>query len=180
MQLLLLIFTYSYSTTFTSYESTLYLSLYLKGEPRYIIFNFRAAILAAILENMQLSLLIFTYSYSTTFTSYESILYLSLYLKGEPRYIIFNFWAAILAAILENMQLSLLIFTYSYSTTFTSYESILYLSLYLKGEPRYHHFTLFLGGHLGRHLGKYATVVIDFYIFVLYDLSLYMNRHFII
>ena len=137
MQLSLLIFTYSYYMTFTSYEWILYLSLYLKGKSRYIRFTFSAAILAAILGNMQLLLLIFTYSYSATFTSYESTLYLSVYLKGELRYIIFNFSPAILAAILKNMQLSLLIFIYSYSATFTSYESTLYLSLYLKGERRY-------------------------------------------
>ena len=50
MQLMSLIFTYSYSTTFTLYESTLYLSLYLKGELRYIRFWISAAMLAAILE----------------------------------------------------------------------------------------------------------------------------------
>ena len=61
-----------------------------------------AAILAAILENMQLMLLTFTYSYSTTFTLYEWTLYLSLYLKGELRYIRFGISAAMLAAILEN------------------------------------------------------------------------------
>ena len=47
---LLLIFTYSYSTTFTLYESTLYSTLYLKGELRYIWFGISAAMLAAILE----------------------------------------------------------------------------------------------------------------------------------
>ena len=46
-----------------------------------------AAILAAILENMQPIFMIFTKSYSTTFILYESTLYLSLYSKGELRYI---------------------------------------------------------------------------------------------
>ena len=49
--------TNSYSTTFTSYESTLYLLVYLKGELRYIRFGISAAMLAAILEKN-----IFTYS----------------------------------------------------------------------------------------------------------------------
>ena len=73
-----------------------------------------------------------------------------------------------MAAISENMQLMLLIFTYSYSTTFTLYESTLYLSLYMKGELRY--MIVIFGGHLGRHLKKYATDLDDVYIFVLYNL----------
>ena len=39
----------------------------------------------------------------------------------------------------------------------------------LKRRAEIHHIVIF-GGHLGRHLGKYATDVINFYIFVLYDL----------
>ena len=58
--------------------------------------------------------------------------------------------------------------TYSYSTTFISYESTLYLSLYSKGELRYTIVTF--GGHLDRHLGKYATDLDDFYKLILYDL----------
>ena len=38
----------------------------------------------------------------------------------------------------------------------------------MKGELRYT--IVIFGGHLGRHLGKYATDLGDFYIFVLYDL----------
>ena len=57
--------------------------------------------LAAILENMQLMLLIFTYLYSATSTLYEWTLYLSLYLKGELRYIRFGISVAMLAAILD-------------------------------------------------------------------------------
>ena len=169
MQLLLLIFTYSYSTTFTSYEWSLYFSLYVEGELRYIRFKFSAAILAATIEYMQLLLLIPTNSYSTTFTSYGWTLYLSKYLKGELRFIRFKFLAAILAAILENMQLLLLIFTYSYSTTFTSYEWTLYFSLYVEGELRYIRFK-FSAAILAATLEKYATVVVDSYIFILYDL----------
>ena len=113
------------------------MSLYMKAELRYMRFKFSAAILAAILENMQLLLLISTYSNSTSFTSYESTLHLFLYLKGELRYIRIRISEAILAAILENMQLLLLISTYSNSTSFTLYESTLHLLLYLKGELRY-------------------------------------------
>ena len=42
--------TYSNSTSFISYESTLHLSLYLKAQLRYNRFKFSAAILAAILD----------------------------------------------------------------------------------------------------------------------------------
>ena len=63
--------------------------------------------MAAILENRQLMLLIFTYSYSTTSTLYESTLHLSLYSKRELRYIRFRISAAMLAAILEKF-----LFTY--------------------------------------------------------------------
>ena len=137
MQLLLLFFTYLISTSFISYESTLHSFLYLKAELRYIRFRFSAAILAAILENLPLLLLFSTYLISTSFISYESTLYLFLYLKAELRYIRFRFLAAILAAILENMQLVLLFSTYLISTFFISYESILHSSLYLEAELRY-------------------------------------------
>ena len=106
-------------------------------ELRYIGFRFSAAILVAILENMQLLLLFPTYLISTSYISYESTLHSFLYLKAELRYIRFRFLAAILAAILENMQLLLLFSTYLVSTSFISYESTLYLSFYLKAELRY-------------------------------------------
>ena len=54
-----LISTYSYATTFTSYEWTLYFSLYLEGELRYIRFRMSVAMLAAILENYFLHILKF-------------------------------------------------------------------------------------------------------------------------
>ena len=136
MQLLLFL-TYLISTSFISYESALHSSLYLKAELRYICLKFPAAILAAILENMQLLLLLPTYLISTSSISYESTLHLSLYLKAELRYIRFRFSAAILAAILENMQLLLLFSTYLISTSFISYESTRHSSLYLKAVLRY-------------------------------------------
>ena len=89
-------------------------------ELRYIGFRFSAAILAAILKNMQLLLLFSTYLISTSFISYESTLHSFLYLKAELRYIRFRFSAAMLAAILENMQLLLLFSTYLISTSFIS------------------------------------------------------------
>ena len=101
MQMLLLFSTYLISTSFISYESTLHSSLYLKAELRYIRFRFSAAILSAILENWQLLLFFSTYLISTSFISYESTLYSSLYLKAELRYIRFRFSAAIWAAILN-------------------------------------------------------------------------------
>ena len=70
-------------------------------ELRYIGFRFSAAILAAILENMQLLLLFSTYLISTSYISYELTLHLSLYLKAELRYIRSRISAAILAAILN-------------------------------------------------------------------------------
>ena len=103
----------------------------------YISFKFSVAILAAILENMQLLLLVPTYLIFMFFISYESTLHSFLYLKAELRYIRFRFPAAILAAILENMQLLLLFSTYLISTSFISYESTLYSSLYLKAKLRY-------------------------------------------
>ena len=152
MQLLLLILTYLNSTSSISYESTLYLSLYLKAELRYIRFKFSAAILAPILKNMQLLLLIFTYLNSTSSISYESTLYLSLYLKAELRYIRFKFSAAILAPILKNMQLLLLIFTYLNSTSSSLYESTLFVFI-SESRAEIHSIQNF-GGHVGRHLEK--------------------------
>ena len=78
--------------------------------------NFLAVILAASLEIMQLLLLFSTYLNSTSFISYESTLYLSLYLKWELRYIRFRFWAAILAAILEFFILFISDITQQYFT----------------------------------------------------------------
>ena len=112
MQLLLLLPTYSIFASFISYESTLQLFLYLKAELRYIRYRFSAAILATILENMQLLLLFPTYLISASSISYESTLHSFLYLTAELRYIRFRFSAAILAAILENMQLLLLFSTF--------------------------------------------------------------------
>ena len=81
------------------------------------------AILAAILENMQLLLLFFTYLNSTSFISYESTLYSSLYLKAELRYIRFRFSAAILAAILNFFILFILDITQQYFTNRKSLKS---------------------------------------------------------
>ena len=115
----------------------IHLFLCMPEELRYIILKFSAAILAAILENMQLLLLFSTYLISMFFISYESTLHSFLYLKAELRYIRSRISAAILAAILENMQLLFLFYTYLISTFFISYESTLHSSLYLKAELRY-------------------------------------------
>ena len=106
-------------------------------ELRYIILKFSAAILAAILENMQLLFLFSTYLISTFFISYESTLHSFLYLKAELSYIRIRFSVVILAAILENMQLLLLFSTYLICTSLISYESTLHSTLYLKAELRY-------------------------------------------
>ena len=90
---------------FILYESTLHSFLYLKAELRYIRIRFSAAILASILENMQLLLSFSTYLISTFFISYESTLHLSLYLKAELRYIRSRISAAILAAIFNFFNL---------------------------------------------------------------------------
>ena len=105
-----------------------------ESEQKYIKFKFSAAILAAILENMQLLLFISAYLNSTSFITYESTHYPCLYLNVELRYIRFIFSAAILAVILKNMQLLLFISTYLNSTSLNSYESTLYLSLYPKAR----------------------------------------------
>ena len=115
----------------------IHLFLCMPEELRYICLGLSAAILAAILKNMQLLLLWFTYLIYTSFISYESTLYSFLYPKAEMRYIRFRFSAVILAAILENVQLLLLFFTYLISTSFISYESTLHSFLYLKAELRY-------------------------------------------
>ena len=65
----------------------IHLFLCMPEELRYICLRFSAAILTAILENMQLLLLFSTYLISTSFISYESTLYSSLYLEAELRYI---------------------------------------------------------------------------------------------
>ena len=96
----------------------IHLFLCMSEELRYICLRFLAAILAAILENMPLLLLFSTYLISTSFISYESTLHSFLYLKAELRYIRFRFSAAILAAILENMQMLLLFSTYLISTSY--------------------------------------------------------------
>ena len=83
----------------------IHLFLCMPEELRYIILKFSAAILAAILENMQLLFLFSTYLISTFFISYESTLHLILYLKAELRYIRIRFSAAILAAILNFFNL---------------------------------------------------------------------------
>ena len=85
--------------------------IWIKAELRNIRLKFSTAILAAILENIQLLLLISTYLNSMSFISYESTLYLSLYLTRELRYIRFRISAAMLAAIFEknifiNFQIS--------------------------------------------------------------------------
>ena len=134
MQLSIVVPEYLNSTYFASYEWTLHLSLRLKEELRYIRIKFLAAILADIMENIILLLEISTYSYHQSFIPYELTLHLPLYLKAQLRYITrrFKFSAAILAAILENMQLLLLFLTYLISPSFILYESTLYSSLYLK------------------------------------------------
>ena len=97
---------------------------------RYICSKFSAAILAAILENMQLVLLLSKYLISTSFIPYESLFYSSLYLKAKLRYIRFRFSAAILAAVWETMQLLLLFSKDLISAFFISCESTLH-SLFL-------------------------------------------------
>ena len=103
-----IVLTYLISTSFLSYESTLYSSFYLKVELRYIKFIFSAAILEAMLENMQLLLLLSTHFNSSSFISYESTLYSSLYLKAELRYIRIRFFGGHLDRHLE--------FSYSFNS----------------------------------------------------------------
>ena len=152
MLLLLLMSTYFNSASFISYESTLYSSLYLKAELRYIRYKFSAAILAVILKNMQLLLFISTYLNSTSFTSYEWTLHLSLYLKAELRYIRFRFSAAILAAILNFFILLILDNTQQYSTNRKSLKSdyYFYCISYLIEVI----IVSRIGHRIGRHLGK--------------------------
>ena len=99
---------------------------------------------------VKLLLLISTFFNSTSLASYESTLYLSLYLTTELRYI--SFWFS--AAILEIMQLLLLILAYLNSASFTSYEWTLYSSLYLKAELRYTRFRISTAMLTGHHLEK--------------------------
>ena len=75
MILLLLISTCLNSTYFISYESTLYSSLYLKAELRYIRFRFLAVILAAILKFIIFFILIITQHYITNRKSMKSYYY---------------------------------------------------------------------------------------------------------
>ena len=135
-----------------SYESTLHLSFYLKAELRYIRFEFLAAILAAILKNMQLLLLFRIYLNSTFFISYESTLYLSVYLNAELRYIRFRFLAAILAAILNFFILLILDVAQQYFTNRKSLKSDYYFHCisYLNEVILVSR----IGCHIGRHLEK--------------------------
>ena len=127
MQLLLLISTYLNSTSFISYESTLYSSIYLKAKLRYIR-------LAAILKNMQLLLFISTNLNSTSFTLYEQTLHSFLYLKAELRCIRFRFSAAILSTILKIFILSILDNTQQYSTNRKALKSNFYFPLYFVSD----------------------------------------------
>ena len=117
---------------------------------------------------MQLMLLILTYSYSTTFILYESTLYLSLYMKGELRYMIVIFGGHLgrhlgkYATDLNDFYIFIL-----YDLHFI-WINTLFVSVF-KRRAEIHLIVIF-GGHLGRHLGKYATDVIDFYILILYKL----------
>ena len=104
--------------------------LYLKAELRYNLdWAFSVAILAAILENMQLLLLFSTYLISTSFILSESTLHSFLYLKAELRYIRFRFSAAILAV--ENMRVHIWFLRPLF------HMNRLHLSLYLNAELRY-------------------------------------------
>ena len=134
--------------------------------------------MAALLENMQLMLLILTYLYSTTFILYESTLYLSLYSKGELIYTIVTFGGHLsrhlgkYASDLDDFYIFIL-----YDLHFIWIDT-LFVSVF-KRRAEIHYIVIF-GGHLGRHLGKYATDVIDFYIFILYDLhSIWIDTLFV-
>ena len=65
-------------------------------------------------------------------------IHLFLCMPEELRYIILKFSAAILAAILKNMQLLLFFSTYLISMFFISYESTLHSFLYLKSRAEIH------------------------------------------
>ena len=130
--------------------------MYLKAELRYIRFEFSAAILTAILKNMQLLLLFLTYLNSTFFISYESTLHLSVYLNAELRYIRFRFSAAILAAILKLFILLILDIAQQYFTSQKSLKSDYYfhcishlIEVILVSRIGRHN-----GRHIGRHLEK--------------------------
>ena len=108
MQLLLFISTNLKFTSFTSYESTLHLFLYLKAELRYIRFRFSAVFLAAILNFFILLILDNTQQYSTNQKSLKSDCYfhcisylIEVILVSRIGY---HILAAILAAILENIK----------------------------------------------------------------------------
>ena len=80
----------------------------------------------------------------------------------------FQFSAAILAAILNNCCYWFLhIAMVLYDLYFIWIDTVLVFVSERKAELHQIHI---IGGHLDRHLRKYATVVIDFYIFVLYNL----------
>ena len=118
---------------------------------------------------MQLMLLISTYSYSTTLILYKSTLYLSLYSKGELRYTIVTFGGHLgrhlgkyATTDLDDFYIFIL-----YDLHFIWIDT-LFVAVF-KWRAEIHQIVIF-GGHLGRHLRKYATDVIDFYIFRLYDL----------
>ena len=147
MILLLLTSTFSYSMSFISYKATLHLSFYLKAKLRYIKFEFSAVILAAILKYMQLLLLFLTYLNSTFFISYESTLYLFVYLNAELRYIRFKFSAAILAAILKLFILLILDIAQQF---FTNRKS---LKLYYYFHCISHLIGVILVSRIGRHNG---------------------------
>ena len=112
--------------------------------------------------------MISTYSYSTTFTLYESTLYLYMYIKGELRYMIVIFGGHLgrhlrkYATDIDDFYIFIL-----YNLHFIWIDT-LFVSVF-KRRAEIHQIVIF-GGHLGRHLRKYATDVIDFHIFILYDL----------
>ena len=119
---------------------------------------FSAAILAAILENMQLLLLISTYSYSTTFTLYEStLLFVSVFERRAELHQIVIF-VDHLGHHLGNNATDVFDFYIFilYDLHFIWIDTLFVSVFEMRAEI---HSIQNFGGHLSRHLEKYATDV---------------------
>ena len=162
MELLLLISTNLNYTSFISYESTIYLSLYLKAELRYIRFKFSAAILAAILENRKYAtVVIYFYIFELYVFLHMDRHFICLYIWKQSRDILdSDFWPSwkfLFFLILGN--------TRQCSTNRKSLKPncYFYCILYLIEVILVSRIGRLFGRHIGRHLGKNWTDDIGIY-----------------
>ena len=145
--------------------------LCITEELRYICFKFSAAILAAILEKMQLlnCLYLFVNIWTSGSLLHMNRHFICICIWNRTDTLDSNFWRPSWPPSWKIGKYCYLFLQIWYFCPLFSYESTLSLSLYMKAELRYIRFKSSVA-ILAAILEKYATVVIDFYIFELYVL----------